>query len=255
MSELFGGRFLELRYLQWVYPVLLALAFWGVLHGPSRFRSKPAVAALILLFAFSWPPASWLLHAGLEAPYRHADPAPPDIEAIVLFSGGSFGPQTNQPFTYLSDSTLLRCRTAARVHAASGAPVVVCGPGRREASPDAVWDLMSRQLEAWGVAERGILLEPHGRSTFEQARRAAELLRTMGVRRIAVVTEGFHMRRALGCLRREGFEVVAAPAGSRGAPDEIPWHAVLPSAETMRLNEDAIRELCALVVYKLRGRI
>ena len=199
----------------------------------------------------------WVLNAALERPFRHAGPPPADVHAVVLFSGGSVGPDASRPFTYLSDGTLLRCRMAAHVHAQTGgAPVVVCGPSSSgEPEANAVWDLMSRQLGAWGVPQGRIRIEPSGRSTYQQAVNAAALLRDMGAERIAVVTEGFHMRRALGCLRRQGLEVFPAPAGSRGIPDRIVWRDLLPSAGAVESSEEAIREICALLVYRLRGRL
>ena len=257
MGELLSSVFNEIRYVRFVYALLLAIAFWAAQRAGPRRTAKPAALALLALFLLSWPPVGWMLNSAIEGSYRYAEPPPADVQAVVVFSGGSFAPDVNRPFSYLADGTLLRCRTAARVHtAANRAPVVVCGrsaSGAPDASP--VWDLMARQLEAWGVAENRIRLEPSGRSTYEQSLHAAELLRTMGAQRIAVVTEGFHMRRALGCLRAQGLEAFPAPAGSRGLPHEIRWRDFLPNAAAVGVNEEAIREICALAVYKLRGRI
>ena len=257
MGELLGEVLQELRYTRFVYAALLTLAFWGALRAGPRRSAKPAAVALLLLFLLSWPPVGWLLNTALEGSYRNAGGPPADVQAVVVFSGGSYGPEVNRPFTYLADGSLLRCRTAAQVYRLAGRPpVVVCGPSATgHENENAIWDLMSRQLEAWGVADSRIRLETRGRSTYEQARHAAELLRELDVQRIAVVTEGFHMRRALGCLRRQGLEVFPAPAGSRGFPDDIQWRHFLPNAETVGINEEAIREICALAVYIARGRI
>lgn len=257
MGEFLGSIFDEIRYVRFLYALLLIVAVWGALRAGPRRSAKPAIVALVLLFLLSWPPVGWLLNAGLERPFRDADAPPADIQAVVVFSGESVAPDSSRPFTYLADGTLLRCRTAARVYAAAAKPqVVVCGPSARGA-PDAnaIWDLMSRQLEAWGVDAKRIRIEARGRSTYEQALHAAEILHDLGAQRIVVVTEGYHMRRALGCLRRQGLETFAAPAGSRGFPDELVWKDLLPNAAAAKVSEEALREILALGVYRARGRI
>ncbi|MEZ5396639.1 MAG: YdcF family protein [Bryobacterales bacterium] len=132
--------------------------------------------------------------------------------------------------------------------------MLVCGRAKGD-TPGAnpVWDVMARDLEAWGVDERRIRIEPNGRSTYEQALHAADILRAMGAQRVAVVTEGFHMRRAAGCLARLGFEVFPAPAGTRRLPDPITWKSFVPAAGVFTDSEEAIRETAAVLVYKLRG--
>jgi uncharacterized SAM-binding protein YcdF (DUF218 family) len=197
-----------------------------------------------------------MLNAALESPFAGAAP-PAEADAVVVFSGGSFGPERGQRFSYLDSGTNLRCRTAARVHARSGRPpVVVCGPSMiHHRYADSVWDLMSRELEGWGVPENRIRIEARGRSTYEQALHAGDILREMGAQRVAVVTEGFHMRRATGCLERQGFQTFGVPAGTRGVPDDIDWRDFVPNGASVGVSEEAIREMCALLVYKLTGRI
>jgi uncharacterized SAM-binding protein YcdF (DUF218 family) len=114
---------------------------------------------------------------------------------------------------------------------------------------------MTRQLESWGVPESRIAIERRGRSTYEQAVHAADILRGLGAQRVAVVTEGFHMRRAAGCLERLGFETFPAPAGSRAFPEDMEWKDFVPNAAAVERVEEAIREIVAAAVYKLRGRI
>ena len=256
MSELFGVVFDEIRYMRFLYFALLAIALWGALRAGPRRPARPAVLALLALLLLSSRPVVWALNAALESPYRPAPSAAGEIDAIVVYSGGSFLPAPGQEFSYLESGTNLRCRMAARIHERSGRPpVVVCGNSPDEAFADPVWDLMARELEAWGVPENRIAIERRGRSTYEQSLYAAEILRGLGARRVAVVTEGFHMRRAAGCMERLGFEVFPAPAGSRAFPAEMEWRDFVPSAAAIGDAEEAIREIAALAVYKLRGRI
>jgi uncharacterized SAM-binding protein YcdF (DUF218 family) len=66
-------------------------------------------------------------------------------------------------------------------------------------------ELMAR---AWrGVSER-ILLDPHARSTYDNALAIARSARELGVREIVLVTSGWHARRAEALVRAalHGFE-------------------------------------------------
>ncbi|MEZ5396640.1 MAG: hypothetical protein R2724_28160 [Bryobacterales bacterium] len=119
MSGILGAIFDEIRYMQFVYFLLALIALWGALRAGPRRSAKPAVIALLLWLLFSWRPTTWALNAMLESPYREAAAPPADIDAIVLYSGGSYDPGTRQPFTYLNSGTNLRCRTAAEVYRAS----------------------------------------------------------------------------------------------------------------------------------------
>jgi uncharacterized SAM-binding protein YcdF (DUF218 family) len=257
MGDFFGAIFDEIRYMRLLYPALLLLALWGALRAGERRSAKPAGTALVLLLLLSWRPFSWTLNALLEGSYETGGAPPAEVGAVVVFSGASFPPQSGQPFSFLDSGTNLRCREAAEAYAKLGRPpVVVCGRSTIDVrDADSVWDLMSRQLQSWGVPETRIRIESRGASTYQQALYAAEMLREMGVQRVAVVTEGYHMRRAAGCLKRQGFETVAAPAGTRGFPDEIEWRDFVPSPQAEKVSEEALREMLALVFYKVAGRI
>jgi uncharacterized SAM-binding protein YcdF (DUF218 family) len=74
-------------------------------------------------------------------------------------------------------------------------------------------DVMAGWLRERGVASERLVLEREARSTAENARLVAPLL--LGVARVTLVTERFHMLRSLWLLRRAlgpEVRVEAAPA-------------------------------------------
>ncbi len=77
------------------------------------------------------------------------------------------------------------------------------GPDARHAEPEAL--VMARQLEALGVPASAILVEARATSTAENARLSAELLLPAGHRDVWIVTQPFHLRRALLWFRRAGL--------------------------------------------------
>jgi uncharacterized SAM-binding protein YcdF (DUF218 family) len=63
-----------------------------------------------------------------------------------------------------------------------------------------------------GVPEEACLLEELSHSTEQNARFSAEVLRTLGARRVVVVSDPYHLLRARQCFRLQGFEVATSPA-------------------------------------------
>ena len=104
-----------------------------------------------------------------------------------------------------------RVRAGAAISERKLAPVVcVTGgsgprgyfrPGARTES-----DMMAASLRRMGVPEESLRLERSAMNTRENALRAADLLLAEGRKRVWIVTQPFHMRRALYHFQRAGFE-------------------------------------------------
>lgn len=67
---------------------------------------------------------------------------------------------------------------------------------------------MARWVRAAGVPESALRVDRLSSSTRENAVRAAEILFPEGRRRVWLVTQRFHMRRALHCFERVGFDAL-----------------------------------------------
>jgi uncharacterized SAM-binding protein YcdF (DUF218 family) len=116
-------------------------------------------------------------------------------------------------------------------------------------------EAMRELLTGWGVPRERILLESEGTSTHEEAVECARILRARGQRKVVLVTEAFHMRRAAGSFRKQGIEVIEAPCGFRSTPVLLtPFH-FLPGSGAIDSIEGAIRELGVLGYYKVTGRM
>ena len=245
-------------YLRLVFPFLLfaAIALTLSLRRPSR-RWRLLTASLAFLFLASWPPTAWLLNGLVEGPYKEPLQPAKDAQAIVVLSGGAWPPDPRQPYSILLTSSIVRVRHAAWLYeTGTQVPVVVCGR-HFTVAPEAppVSDLMEEALIGWGVSPSDIWKESEGTSTYSQSLAAGAILRANGIDRILVVTEAYHMRRAIGCFRRQGFDASPAPCGFRGVPDPIHFSHFLPGYQAILLNEEALREMAALAVYRLTGKI
>lgn len=63
-----------------------------------------------------------------------------------------------------------------------------------------------------GVPPEACILEEQSHSTEQNARYSAELLRSLGARRVVVVSDPYHLLRARQYFRLQGFEVATSPA-------------------------------------------
>ncbi|MFZ5477649.1 MAG: YdcF family protein, partial [Myxococcota bacterium] len=118
-----------------------------------------------------------------------------------------------------SPSLRARAEGAAALWALGRAPLVVC-TGAHHLRPPGEAVVAREILLARGVPAEVVLIEEISRNTKGNLRCARGVL-PPGARRIYVVTEPFHMGRALAIARAEGFEPlpwpVDSPAWSRPA--------------------------------------
>lgn len=240
-----------MTYLQILLPlVLLALA--GVLilrRRPSRSAALWCAAALFLL---SWQPVAWIALWPLEGSYRAEPPQDHNVGAIVVLASSVLPPSPPLPEAVLEFDTSQRCRYAAWLHKNwAQVPVLASGKGSWEVAYSVA---MSEAMKEDGVPASMIWTEEKSRSTYENAVYSAEVLRSHGIRKIALVTEAYHMPRAERCFRKQGIEVVAAPCAFRG-PTQFFFSEFIPGWKAISLNEDTLHEVVGLVWYRLSGRI
>jgi uncharacterized SAM-binding protein YcdF (DUF218 family) len=168
-----------------------------------------AVAVLYLVVAFT------PLVAGPARALVRRDPAMSDslavgatVDAVVAMSGAvsASGLVAGQGVERLLDAVAWARRT--------GRPLVV-SVTRRFGTPDATSSLGDQQRLAAlaGLAPPIALDSVH--TTHDEAVRLAAFARTVGWRRVLVVTSPLHARRACATIERAGLRVVCAPSASR----------------------------------------
>lgn len=101
-----------------------------------------------------------------------------------------------------------RVRAAVALWAAGGAPLLCmtggAAPGVR--APRSEAEAMAELARELGVPGEALVVEPRATNTRENALLSARLLLPRGFRRVWVVTQPFHLRRAVYWFRRAGFE-------------------------------------------------
>ncbi len=119
--------------------------------------------------------------------------------------------------------------------------LLLSGGGR---GPEPEAEIMRRIALTGGVPQAALLIEPNSRDTLGNAREAALLLRTHGLRTVVLVSDRAHLRRAAPLFRLAGVAV----AGRSGLRAPSLWPEIVATIREMAALP------CSLVRALLTGR-
>ena len=227
--------------------LMMSLGLW------LRRRWRRLGACLLILgmaglYALSTPITAMWLNRGLERyPVISAEQLN-RVEAIVVLSGGK-KPAPEYGGMEPGADSLARLRYAARLARQSGKPILLTGGAPMGGEAEA--EVMARVLrEEYGIAPRWV--EARSNTTLENARYSAGLLHAAGIKRVALVSQGWHLRRALPFFQRQALDVTAAPtAFIRYDGGGVAWF--LPSGRSMQECHAALREWLGILFYRMKG--
>lgn len=229
--------------------VLLFIGF--MLCRKQRRTISIVAAALFWLLATGWlaaPLIAWS-EAGVT-PVEH-----PDMHGrttLILIGAGTHRTDTGvQP---PPDGVARIRKVAALYHTcrqqAERCTVVMSG-GDPQHHGDTEAAVYGRQLVAQGVAPADLVLEPNSRTTYENAKFTASILRSQYDDARVLVTSSYQMRRALLDFRRFGIDPQPVYANLRRA--QTGW---LPRWLNVANAEQALHELIGIAqfhVYRWLG--
>jgi uncharacterized SAM-binding protein YcdF (DUF218 family) len=233
-------------------PALLVLL--GVLLWRRPLGRALALLGALATLVLSLPITAAHLIAGLE-PYPALTPdalAHPQAQAILVLGGDRSGDSLEYGRDDLGPLTLQRVRYAAWLQRRTGLPLFVSGGSPPWELPP-LGQLMRRVLEQeFQVPVAGV--DDRSQTTWENARYSAALLRTRGIARILLVSQAWHLPRAVRAFERQGVEVVPAPTGSLpplGGP--LTPGDLLPSAHALTTSWLGLHEYLGGAWYALRA--
>lgn len=243
----------------WFVPpgLIIALALLGFLIHIrwalfGNFVVFSSVAALLIL---SLPFTGQELMRGIESRFapldlsaaREPGPAP---GAIVVLGGGRY---TDAPEFGMDDSvnkiTLERLRYAVYLHRATKLPILVSGGkpfGEEKSEAELMQATLTRDFQTparW--------VEGKSATTYENAKYSKDILSAAGIRRVYLVTQAWHMPRAVWAFENAGIDAVPAPMGFTTLDKpERETLGYFPSAHGLQLSSTALRERLGLLWYK-----
>jgi uncharacterized SAM-binding protein YcdF (DUF218 family) len=243
-----------LAYSPLIPPSLFILAAAiGIALAWRRRRLGLWVASIAigLLYLVATPLAAYWLTASADtlAGRVRAPPSAAQPGAIIVLSADLLhGAEPGRGDT-VGPTTLQRLAEAARLQRRLGLPILVSGGWIADAR-SSLAELMAEALEEdFGLHARW--REGRSRNTFENAAFSAAVLRQAGISSALVVTNPWHMARALWAFRAAGYPVVAAPTpGERTL--SLSAFAVLPQVPALQDSYFALHELIGLAWYAWR---
>ena len=189
-------------------------------------------AALALFFLGAFTPLPTLLYERLAVPTRIG----PADAIVVLAGGGVLGDGQ------LSDTSRRRTALGIALYRDGRAPLLVLSGALGAGAESAARAVLARTC---GVADAAMLAVAAGHTTHEEVATLAALLRARGVRRVLLVTDGSHMRRAARLFEAARFEVLPAPVRGLDDPPQ--------PGERILLFHETLREGLALLYYEVAG--
>lgn len=170
-----------------------------------------------------------------------------EVQAIVILGGGAQRDLADYGGGTVSPLALERLRYGARLARESHLPVLVTDGALGGQRPGA--EFMAETLLDWGVRARWI--EGRALTTYDNAHHARDILAPEGIDRVALVSHGWHLPRAVAVFEQVGFQVLPAPtlvpAGRE--PTALDW---LPDATALGQSGLALHEHLGGVWYRLR---
>ncbi len=234
--------------------ILMLIAAFFLVRGVLGRLLIFTVVTLMTLMSLS--PVGIKLMEPLEvypALGTRATPIPPAAQAIVILSAGRVTGAPEYGGDTLDDASLRRVRYGAKLSRTTGLPLYVTG-GAQPGEDPPMGILMANLLrDDYGIVVAGI--ESKSQTSWENAAYTAPLLIHDGVTHILLVSDAWHLPRAVDAFEGAGLSVTPAPTAFAHYPG---WEAALtfrdwlPSARAFLLSYLAIHEHLGRAWYQIR---
>ena len=235
-------------------PANMALLVGAGLLTRLRWRRTGTlitVAGTVGLYLLTTPVVATRLLVAVEsriapplATVERGDPA----GAIVILSAGMVHTAPAGDGTTGDSMTLERLLTGARLHRKTGLPVLVTG-GAPKHEPTPIARLMAGVLRRdFGIAPAWV--EPQAHTTNENARYSASILKDAGIGTVYLVSQAWHLPRAVAAFEAVGLRAIPAATGY-SRPSLFEPGAFIPSAKALNASYFAMHETLGLLWYRL----
>lgn len=245
----------EISYSPLMPPMcfVVAILFGAIIAFRWRRSGLTLVlASAMLLYACCTHVVADRLLAAVESTLPPASPdALVNAQAIAVLSGDVYaGRRTGGVPDDVGLHTLARLRVAAALYRAHPLPILVTGAvsGRTHESAAA---LMARALqEDYGI--KATWIEERATTTFENGAYSAAIFKANNIARVIVVTEAWHLPRAVWSFAQAGLIAIPAPAERIYLGAYLNWREFLPDYSSFARSFFALHELLGLAYYRYR---
>jgi uncharacterized SAM-binding protein YcdF (DUF218 family) len=225
-------------------PIGAILAYWWRRTGLAIF-----LFSSLFLYALCTSFVSGRLLIAAESQPEIPNNALGSPQAIVVLGGDVSHGAHGKPDD-VGPLTLDRLRSAASVYRSHQLPILVTGGS--ETNTDAnLAHFMAEALERdFGI--KATWIEDKSENTFQNATFSAAILRAHNISRVIVVTQAWHMPRALWAFSRTGISAVPASVHRTYIGRYSNLSDFLPNYGSFAKSFYALHELLGLAYYRFR---
>lgn len=242
----------------WVFCLLI----WALLTKNPKRRRNLLLTSVLLLYLFS---NSFLLDEVMrvwEMPqlisdgYRIENNNKTYDYAIVLGGVTTYYDKKNEQIGF--NRSVDRLMQAVKLYKKGKVKKIIFtgGDGSVLKENGSEGDIIKKYIsETEIVLPSDFIVENNSRNTHENAQFVAKLFKSDNLKgNVILITSAFHMRRALGCFKKEGMNVDYYVADRHaGKRKYVLDHLLLPQTETFDKWNNLLHEMTGYVVYKILG--
>lgn len=214
-----------------------------------RFGGFIAWVSVLALVVLAMPITGGMLIAALERDLPLTPPADAPPQAIVILGGDVARTGGDPPTPFVGVLSLDRLRAGAALARRTSLPILVSGGTLREGETPIATLMADSLRQDFGVKVRWT--EAISGDTWDNARMTAAILQRDGIHSVYVVTQAWHMRRAVMAFTRAGMTVTAAPTRMDHPPTPEALDFV-PDVSGWQTSYFALHEWIGLAFYALR---
>lgn len=219
--------------------ILWGVSFFFSYLGKRHISQFLRILSCILLYLFSIPYVSKKLINTLALPqvnqtlsdYKQA-------QAIVVLGGGLKQSDSFSNGKSVAGIPLERMRYASYLYQETSLPILASG-GSFDGNPSEA-EIMAKEFEQF-FHIKVKWIETQSKTTKENALFSQQILERLGIKKIILVTNQWHMRRAKLLFEKVGFEVLPASVMPYQAKD-IGIMAFVPQAQVLNNSSIALKE-------------
>jgi uncharacterized SAM-binding protein YcdF (DUF218 family) len=236
--------------LVWIIVVLI----WAMVMENERTRRKMLRVALVLTVFFS---NSFIFDEIVrlwEVPATPYENVKKYEYGVVLGGMSAYDPTMQRAQFYRGVDRLVQAVELYRLGVIK--KIVFTGGSGSILHPDMKeGNYINRYLLYMGIPKEDFLIESESQNTRENATFTKKLLDEKKISGdLLLITSAFHMRRSLGCFRKEGMTVDPYSTDRYAGPRKIGFdHLFIPNLSAMNDWNNLIHEVVGYITYKLFG--
>lgn len=222
------------------------------------------LSGTLFFYALSNPYVADALLSPLEKPYNQPLHVSPEVNAVVVLSGGSIKGASNLP---LADEAYKRAMWGIMVAKSHNLPLLFSGAGADSSYTESDAFLESvKELKVFFSSEIpmnqplhvkafSIHVEDKSLDTFENAKLSKEAFEKAGIAHptIYLITSAYHMKRASALYEHFGFKIIPAATAFKISTRKKNGWDYLPNIWALEKSYTALHEYAGLLSLKLRG--